>query len=272
MENSLLTKCPHCNTLFRIQSEHLAVAEGEVRCGVCFKVFNATLEGLTCDESENPENLHKTSKSEAAEKAGQLNVGDSLETKPEQLPPDLSTIQQLIIEEESVEDLLTPNSGLQKMRNPLLWGSLSITALLTLCVQWFWFNQDRYLNDQQWRPWYEQFCQHLPCKLKDYQAVQLIEIERLSIRSHPVFGNALRIELIIRNQAPFSQHLPALEFTFYDINGSAVAKRVFQPGEYTDNSVELNKMSVATPYHLSFSIIDPGEQAVNYGVQFGTAI
>ena len=36
-----VTCCPHCNTSFKINDEHLEIAKGAVRCGSCLKVFNA---------------------------------------------------------------------------------------------------------------------------------------------------------------------------------------------------------------------------------------
>lgn len=37
----MLTRCPNCNTWFRIRPEHLQAASGEVQCGRCFTRFNA---------------------------------------------------------------------------------------------------------------------------------------------------------------------------------------------------------------------------------------
>ena len=41
----MLTRCPHCETTFRVSPEHLKVRQGKVRCGQCREVFDA-LEGL----------------------------------------------------------------------------------------------------------------------------------------------------------------------------------------------------------------------------------
>lgn len=40
---SLITRCPQCATLFKVEPEQLSVAQGWVRCGQCDHVFNATL-------------------------------------------------------------------------------------------------------------------------------------------------------------------------------------------------------------------------------------
>lgn len=41
MSDLIFTRCPHCNTLFRLASQQLSAAKGAVRCGQCFQVFNA---------------------------------------------------------------------------------------------------------------------------------------------------------------------------------------------------------------------------------------
>jgi len=44
----MFTRCPQCNTVFRISATQLRVAGGDVRCGNCAHVFNAL--GLLSDE------------------------------------------------------------------------------------------------------------------------------------------------------------------------------------------------------------------------------
>ncbi|AJY14194.1 zinc-ribbon domain-containing protein [Burkholderia dolosa] len=38
----LATRCPHCETVFRLQQEQLSLHEGLVRCGHCEQIFNAS--------------------------------------------------------------------------------------------------------------------------------------------------------------------------------------------------------------------------------------
>lgn len=39
--SSLLTRCPNCQTQFRVTEEQLSIANGKVRCGNCMEIFNA---------------------------------------------------------------------------------------------------------------------------------------------------------------------------------------------------------------------------------------
>lgn len=42
MSETLLTKCPHCSTTFRLTQAQLEIAGGAVRCGACYQVFHAS--------------------------------------------------------------------------------------------------------------------------------------------------------------------------------------------------------------------------------------
>ena len=48
-----ITRCPNCQTAFRITDAHLKSAKGSVRCGSCLKVFNA-LDHLTIAPVKKP--------------------------------------------------------------------------------------------------------------------------------------------------------------------------------------------------------------------------
>ncbi|HEX4917401.1 MAG TPA: zinc-ribbon and DUF3426 domain-containing protein [Limnobacter sp.] len=48
---SLATRCPHCNTLFKVSSGQLQLHQGQVRCGQCKQVFSG-IEHLTAADSQ----------------------------------------------------------------------------------------------------------------------------------------------------------------------------------------------------------------------------
>lgn len=50
----LATRCPHCETVFRLQQEQLSLHEGLVRCGHCHAIFNAS-ESLVPEHAPQPE-------------------------------------------------------------------------------------------------------------------------------------------------------------------------------------------------------------------------
>lgn len=52
-DTTLLTRCPHCDTRFRVTDEQLGIAKGKVRCGSCMEVFNA-IDNREPEKQEGP--------------------------------------------------------------------------------------------------------------------------------------------------------------------------------------------------------------------------
>lgn len=53
-DTSLLTRCPHCDTRFRVTDEQLSVAGGKVRCGHCMDVFDARAHSISDTPAATP--------------------------------------------------------------------------------------------------------------------------------------------------------------------------------------------------------------------------
>ena len=300
MEDSLLTKCPHCKTLFRISYEHLAIAEGQVRCGVCFKVFSAPNEGLSYSEgpgSDRDKTFGRDKKTVKQKKSAQTSAREIAagktaesstdsaqqpdagpETEPKALEPGARELpqdhhmEQLQIVAEPVEAMLFRKQQARGGR-PLLWGTLSMAALILLSLQWAWFNMERYAHEPQWHGWYKMACRSLNCSLPEYRDIEQLSTERLEVRSHPDYRNALIVDMIVNNAGHDRQPLPVLNMEFYDINGATLAQRTFTPADYlADVNNPISSMPVRSPIHFSFAIIDPGDQAVNYAVRLQEAV
>ncbi|SFR60585.1 MJ0042 family finger-like domain-containing protein [Marinobacter daqiaonensis] len=71
---SLLTRCPHCDTRFRVTEEQLSVAKGKVRCGHCMEVFDARANADASDEA------HPSPAAKTAEKPPEPVESDSYES------------------------------------------------------------------------------------------------------------------------------------------------------------------------------------------------
>lgn len=88
------TICPHCQTVFKVSDEHLKVADGFVRCGICKEVFNA----LEQDQLEDNK-----------EAVIQTETTDSLETPVEKVIESGNTDSVEFILEQSNEVSTTEN-------------------------------------------------------------------------------------------------------------------------------------------------------------------
>lgn len=172
------------------------------------------------------------------------------------------------IELEPVE--LDLNSHGKKKAYRFIGEALLVSlASLVLVTQYLTYNFDSLSKDPQLRPWYKKACSTLNCTLPQQSDIAKIKGRNLVVRTHPDIPDALLVDIVMTNHARFSQKLPLLELTFSDINGFPVAGRRFKPSEYLSGALlKLNSLPANTPLHLALSIFDPGNEAINYHVNF----
>ena len=161
----------------------------------------------------------------------------------------------------------------QKRRSPwgrrLLWSLLVLLAAAGLAGQYIAYHFDELARQDQYRPWFQQFCPQIGCTVPSKVDIGKIKSSNLVVRSHPEFSGALVVDAIIYNRATFSQPFPLLELRFADLNGHLIASRRFKPGEYLNGDLEgMAEMPPQTPIHIALDILDPGPKAVNYSLSF----
>jgi predicted Zn finger-like uncharacterized protein len=149
------------------------------------------------------------------------------------------------------------------------WGLLNLLAATALVGQHIHYNFDELARQDQYRPWFEQFCPLIGCTLPSKVDIKQVKSSNLVVRSHPEFSGALVVDAILYNRAPFAQPFPLLEMRFADINGRLLASRRFKPSEYLAGELAGQaEMPPQIPIHVSLDILDPGTQAVNYSLSF----
>ncbi len=151
----------------------------------------------------------------------------------------------------------------------LLWIFLVLLAAAALAGQYIWFHFDELARQDQYRPWFQQLCPHVGCKVPSRVDIDRIKSSNLVVRSHPDFNGALIVDAIIYNRAPFTQPFPLLELRFADLNGQLIASRRFKPAEYLSGELAgKGEMPSQVPIHIALDILDPGPKAVNYSLSF----
>lgn len=161
----------------------------------------------------------------------------------------------------------------QQRRSPwgrrFLWLLLILLGAGALVGQYIAYHFDELARQDQYRPWFQQFCPQIGCTVPSKVDIAKIKSSNLVVRSHPEFNGALVVDAIIYNRAPFSQPFPLLELRFADLNGHLIASRRFKPGEYLNGDLEgMTEMPPQTPIHIALDILDPGAKAVNYSLSF----
>ena len=90
-----------------------------------------------------------------------------------------------------------------------------------------------------------------------------IELSRITVRAHPDYAGALRIDAMLRNTAATESAYPLLTIGFTNRQGEPRARRTFLPVEYLHGEQPL-RIPPRSELQVSLAIADPGPDAVNY--------
>ena len=226
-----LRTCPKCETVFRVTREQLLAADGALRCGSCFTIFDAS----SNVEETNPQVL-KESEGDIRESnihAHQEQLSNK-KTQDRDRFLELDTAYLKVIKNSSIADsfdlLMAPRSRAKVSR---IWHWASILLILLGLSQYLYFNFERYAGDPNYRIYAEQLCAFLGCHLAEFSDPESLSVGDLSIRSDPDNTNALIVDAIIQNTAAFRQSFPGIKLEFYDASSMLVAKRIFPAVSYT---------------------------------------
>lgn len=146
-----------------------------------------------------------------------------------------------------------------------LWPTLCVLAATLLVVQIGWFKFDYFSRVEPYRTGYALLCPVLGCEVPTLVDTRQVSVFNLVVRAHPDAENALLVDAIILNKAPFEQPFTDLVLAFTDLDEKPVASRRFTPKEYIGGEMAGKELMPRNqPIHITLEITDPGAQAVNY--------
>ncbi len=215
------TQCPHCNTLFQITEEQLTSLEGKVRCGYCYRTFNAK----------------ETLISELSEPAP-ANVQVKLAKPDTQALAAISSAKQELQANSRQELDSSPKSNKRKLSPSAVAWPLGLVLLsLTFIVQYAYFYRgDLAQQHIPLRSWLHTMCDKFNCTMPLIKAPQALQLIGHDMRTHPERPDALRVRGTFINNADFSQPYPVIRLSLTDLNGQIIAHRDFSANDYLTNA------------------------------------
>lgn len=138
------------------------------------------------------------------------------------------------------------------------WALGVLILLACFVLQYVWFNQAQLARYQALRPYLTWLCDQAGCELPRRSDLTLLELENRFVRTHPSAKNALRVDAIIVNRAPFEQIYPIVHLTLLDLDGAPVASRGFLPSEYLPGELLGEPMVPDQPVGITLELRDPG--------------
>lgn len=248
---AMITRCPSCETTFRVHHHQLEARDGRVRCGRCAVVFDARTALIA--ESEAPED--DTAPSDRAAAAPEAAAAPVQEIRIDG-PPSAPFSQPPIDEEmrravrgsatRPPVDLVVdgPDAaddefgfGPQRRRRAriaaVLWGVAGLVLAVVLALQaTYHFRSDIAAQVPEARGWLGRACEAIGCDVPLPARASLITIEASEMQPDPDAQGVLALSAILRNRAGFAQRQPWLELTLTDAQDRAIARRVLAPRDY----------------------------------------
>jgi predicted Zn finger-like uncharacterized protein len=261
-----ITQCPECHTAFKVSPEHLAVANGWVRCGRCGGVFEALLH-LESDDASEVAIAHDQN-ALGANTAAQAVLSRSAQNTephadmPSRVKPDAisqSTTQSAASDIDAFHDSLlsfvpgslhqstspshdvngnahsnvtanaASNSEKVSTRPVWLWvlaAVLTLTGLLQLVL---WNRHVLVAQEPALQGLIEGLCAPIGCEWHWPQTLEAVQIENSSFTENA--DGTYRLQLRLKNTQHHAVAMPLLELTLTDERDEVVLRRVFQPQE-----------------------------------------
>jgi len=264
---SLLTRCTHCHTTFRVVPEQLQAQGGQVRCGRCLTVFNA----LTALVSEVPSGSGNTippirSAPFTATPAGATGpaTADALRTTPpvqnddplagailsptpaaRRSPPvgdhpnpgtrtaAKPATQAFAAVDTTDNPFVHDLSPARQVRHPWLTAA-SLLLLGVLAVQAVYFYRGEVAAQHPLlRQWLSEACVLLGCTMQLPPRPKVIAIEASDLQIlDPTRPSRIQLTATLRNHSNHDVAYPALDLVLTNANEHTLARRIFLPKEY----------------------------------------
>ena len=258
---SLLTRCPRCTTLFRVLPAQLQARAGQVRCGRCMHVFDgfSALAGEQPNAASDPvhsapEAASKTPAAPAAPKAaGQAPpAAPAGATAAAPVAPARSTTGSSTgvtapakaplerVRDFADERIATPLKD-KLLRKPSARAKqISICALLALLLGAqlaYAFRSQLAARYPAARSALESVCDVAGCSVLLPQRPDLVKIEASDVHMIDAAKPALiQLTATLRSYASYDLAYPALDLVLTNASEHALARRIFVPEEYLDQT------------------------------------
>lgn len=236
---TMLTRCPHCDTVFRVTPQQLQKQHGQVRCGRCMQVFD----GFRTLSSEVDRTVAEPVSERAPEVApapaptaalqqtgpvGSAAPSTAAAAAPPAAPPEEP---KAAADEERFEEA-------PRRTHPYAWGAASLLLALVLIAQAAYvYRVELAANYPGLKPALTRACDTLGCAVPLPQQPRLISIEASDLQvpdsSRP---GVIQLTATLRSHAQYDVAYPALDLVLTNAQEHTLARRIFSPREYLGKS------------------------------------
>jgi predicted Zn finger-like uncharacterized protein len=263
---AIVTRCPECNTTFRVAPPQLQAQNGMVRCGRCMTVFDgfktlSTAEDLAVPEA--PQQAAAVAEPSQQQAAAVAEPGPAAApTEPAfQLEPVSATelaaaatepARDVAVKRESADEtkdfgpapeqltiddhLFLEENREARSRSARWWAIGAALLLLVLAAQAVYVYRGELAAHFPWsRPYLARMCDLLQCGVFLPQRPRLIVIEASDLQANdPARPAVIQLTATVRNHAGYDLGYPALDLVLTNTREHTLARRIFLPRDYLE--------------------------------------
>ena len=262
----MYTRCPQCQTVFRITAAQLKARDGMVRCGRCQHVFGADRHLMpkpakSAEKAAGPTPRKRTAGKKPAEPN---NMAPPLPTTPTEIPA--PPFPAKAPQPETAAPLL-PRARPVRTRT-ISWLAGCVLLLLLLAGQaLIFYGHDFARRTPMLRPVVELLCDPLSCRKLPPIDLRHLDLVETQVAPHPRYDKALRIKATLVNRADTVQPYPLLEVSLIDSQGQLVARRSYRPREYLSKPEAIQQgLPPQLAVSIQLDITSPDAKASGYEV------
>ncbi len=152
-------------------------------------------------------------------------------------------------------------------RRRLAIASVPLLAILLL-LQSLLADRAHLAADARWRPLMVALCDALSCTLPPWREPAAFTLLDRDVRPDPHRPGVLHVSAGFRNDARWSQPLPALLLTLSDADGRVAGARAFRPEDYLAAPATQNSLASGQSAKVSFDVVEPTRDVVAFTFDF----
>ncbi len=210
---SLATRCPHCDTLFRVSLSQLQVHKGLVRCGSCQSIFSG-VEQLTAADTEVWRRSHLSF--------------EQTKQEPTEQPPQVVK-PKFLSDQKKTKHFQWPTLS----QAPQYFKPVAFTLLIGFIIQAIWWQRvpiaEQFPSIATWIKNSEPTIQWLFSQPATTLQVQGSGLSRIN-------QNGLQVDLTLHNSNRLPSKWPHIQIQLIDPQSNTIAVKVLKPSDYVKRS------------------------------------
>lgn len=257
---SLKTRCPACDTVFKIVPDQLKVSKGWVRCGRCAEVFDAAAHAASSLSNDATATQWPQSSMPAVAIFTSPSTSLAATITPNKVAAKAVNITAttILASKNKIENEASSSSDLSFVRvakNKAFWQGSAVTRLLCaasvglaglLFVQVVYSQRNHLVaSNPKLKSGFDTVCQTVGCTIEPHKNIDAFKIDSSSFQKIAVLSEdstraeVFALKLSLKNNADMPLAMPAIELTLTDAADKPVVRRVLLAKDLGYNNATL---------------------------------